>query len=71
MEMSTTEAIRRVLKQSREAAFGNTGVLYAEVCKALHVSDPVMAPNPGSVYRIWRRYRMYGEALWGNRDEQL
>ena len=55
--MTVTAAVRRVLRENHEAAQGNTGILYAEVCRVMEVTNPAQAPNPGSVYRIWRRYR--------------
>ncbi|GEM_PF-4783543 len=55
--MTLTAAVRKAVRENPEVARGNTGVLYAEVCRILKVAEPASAPNPGSVYRIWRRYR--------------
>lgn len=57
--MTITAAVRKVLRENEEASLGNTGILYSEVCRVLGVTEPSHAPNPGSVYRIWRRHRYY------------
>lgn len=64
--VSITEAVRQVLRENRDAALGNTGVLYFEVCRKMSVEQPLQAPNLGSVHRIWRRFHEYGENIWRN-----
>lgn len=56
---SLSSIVRKVMStfQGQEV---NPAVLYSEVCKLLGITDPKLAPNPGSVYRIGRRYRGYG-----------
>lgn len=65
-----SSAVRSVMRENRDAALGNTGILYAEVCKKMNISEPHDAPNPGSVYRIGLRFRDYGMEYWrGKHDE--
>lgn len=64
-----TGAVRAVYRENKVAAAGNMGVLYAEVCRVMEAADPVAAPNPGSVYRIGRRFRDYGRDCWKGRTQ--
>ena len=62
--MTITSAVLIVYRKDKLAAFGNMALLYAGVCKEMGVADPALAPNPGSVYRIGRRFREYGLNCW-------
>ncbi len=62
--MTITSAVLVVYRRNKQAALGNMAVLYAEVIRVLDISDPAAAPNPGSVYRIGRRFRQFGLDCW-------
>ena len=62
--MTTTKAVLIVYRQNQNAALGNMAILYAEVVRVLGITDPAVAPNPGSVYRIGRRFRQFGQDCW-------
>lgn len=62
--MTITNAVLVAYRKNKQAALGNMAVLYAEVCRVMGITDPVDAPNPGSVYRIGRRFRQYGLDCW-------
>lgn len=62
--MKLTDAVLKAMRENRDAAHGNTAVLYSEVCKIMGIVDPSQWPNPGSVARIGLRYRDYGLSLW-------
>lgn len=69
MLVTITEAVRIIYRENEVAAAGNMGVLYAEVCRVMGAADPLAAPNPGSVYRIGRRFRDYGRDCWKGRAQ--
>ena len=66
--MTITDAVLKVYRKNKEAARGNMALLYAGVCQEMNVTDLAAAPNPGSVYRIGRRFRQYGLNCWGGKD---
>ena len=69
--MSITSAVRQVSFRNREAALGNSGVLYAEVCVLMGCSRPEDSPNPGSVHRIYLRHREEAIAYWRDKNRGL
>jgi hypothetical protein len=69
--MTLTNAILLVYRKNKTAALGNMAVLYAEVCQVLEVPDATKGPNPGSVYRIGRRFRQYGLDCWSERSKHV
>ncbi|MGI4787798.1 MAG: hypothetical protein ACRYFS_02995 [Janthinobacterium lividum] len=66
--MTITDAVRSVYRKNKEAALGNMALLYAGVCQEMNIIDLAMAPNPGSVYRIGRRFSQYGLDWWGGKN---
>lgn len=69
MTTTITKAVLTVYRENNVASAGNMGVLYAEICRVMEAADPVAAPNPGSVYRIGRRFRDYGRDCWKGRTQ--
>ena len=66
--MTITSAVLIVYRKNKEAALGNMALLYVGVCHEMNIIDLAMAPNPGSVYRIGRRFRQYGLDCWGGKS---
>ncbi len=67
--MTISQAVRLSIREDRRVAAGNTGLLYFAVCRYMGVTDPAQAPDPGTVYKSWRRNVAYARAVWESRDD--